>query len=87
MATVLEECTTEEQFSVVRFMWAKGLDAKGEWFPIYCEKCLSRKAVHNWVPNVSLMMKRLKRRCGSAGFDTLLKRWDKFINIGGGRIC
>jgi hypothetical protein len=28
-------------------------------------KCLSRKAVHNWVTNVSLMTKRLKRRCGS----------------------
>jgi hypothetical protein len=28
MATVLEECNTEEQHSVVRFLWAKGLDAK-----------------------------------------------------------
>jgi hypothetical protein len=27
-------------------------------------KCLSRKAVHSWVANVSLM-KRLERRCGS----------------------
>jgi hypothetical protein len=29
MATVLEECSTEEQLSVVRFLWAKELDAKG----------------------------------------------------------
>jgi hypothetical protein len=28
MATVLEECITEEQRSVVRFMWAKGLNVK-----------------------------------------------------------
>jgi hypothetical protein len=27
MATVLEECTTEEPCSVVRFLWAKGLNA------------------------------------------------------------
>jgi hypothetical protein len=52
MATVLEECNTEEQRSVVRFLWAKGLIAKDthkEMFPIYGRKCLSRKAVHNWV--------------------------------------
>jgi hypothetical protein len=28
MATVLEECTTKGQRSVVRFLWAKGLNAK-----------------------------------------------------------
>jgi hypothetical protein len=28
MATVLEEYTTEEQSSVVRFVWAKGFTAK-----------------------------------------------------------
>jgi hypothetical protein len=28
MTTVLEGCTTEEQCSVVRFLWAKGLNAK-----------------------------------------------------------
>jgi hypothetical protein len=27
MATVLEENTTEKQHSVVRFLWAKGLNA------------------------------------------------------------
>jgi hypothetical protein len=34
-------------------------------FPVYGGKCLSRKAVQNWVANISLMTKRLKRRCGS----------------------
>jgi hypothetical protein len=28
MATVLEECTSEEQLSVDRFLWAKLLNAK-----------------------------------------------------------
>jgi hypothetical protein len=68
IATVLEECTTGEQRSVVRFLWAKGLNAKDihkEMFPVYVWKCLSRKAVHNCVANFSLMTKRLKRSCGS----------------------
>jgi hypothetical protein len=59
MATVLEDYTTEKQCSVVRsFLWAKGLNTKDihkEMFPVYGGKCLSRKAVHNWVANVSLM--------------------------------
>jgi hypothetical protein len=56
MVTVLEEYTTEEQNSVVRFLWAKGLNAKDihkEMFPVYGGKCLSRKAIHNWVEKFS----------------------------------
>jgi hypothetical protein len=48
----LKEYTTEEQRSVVRSLWAKGLNAKDvhkEMFPVYGGKCLLRKAVHNWV--------------------------------------
>jgi hypothetical protein len=44
MVTVLEECPTEEQRSVVRFLWAKGLNSKDihkEMFPAYGGKCLS----------------------------------------------
>jgi hypothetical protein len=43
MATVLEECTTEEQRCFASFLWAKGLNAKDihkEMFPVYGEKCL-----------------------------------------------
>jgi hypothetical protein len=50
MATVLEGGATEEQRSVMRFLWAKGLSAKvnhKETFPVYDGKCLSLKAVHN----------------------------------------
>jgi hypothetical protein len=49
---VLEKCPTEEQHSVVRFLWTKGLSAKDvhkEMFPIYDAKHLLRKAAHNWV--------------------------------------
>jgi hypothetical protein len=44
------------------FLWAKGLNAKD------IHKEMSRKAVHSWVADVSLMTKELKRRCGS-GWD------------------
>jgi hypothetical protein len=50
MASVLEEYTTEDQRPVVRFLCAKGLNAKDihkEMFPVYGGKCLSRKGVHN----------------------------------------
>jgi hypothetical protein len=56
MATVLEEYTTEEQCSVVCFLWAKGLHAKDihkEMFPVYDGKFLSCKAVENWVEKFS----------------------------------
>jgi hypothetical protein len=47
MATVLEDCTTEEQLCVVRFLQAKGLNAKDihrAMFPVHSGKTLSRKA-------------------------------------------
>jgi hypothetical protein len=76
MATMLEECTDEEERSVVRFffLWAKGLTAKDirkEMFPVYGGKILSHKTVHNWVTNVSLMTKRLKRICAEVAEATV----------------
>jgi hypothetical protein len=46
------------------FFVGKRLNAKDiykEMLPVFGGKCLSHKAVHNWVANVSLMTKRLKR--------------------------
>jgi hypothetical protein len=43
MATVLEKYTTEEQHSVVRSLWAKGLnteDIHKEMCAVYGGKCL-----------------------------------------------
>jgi hypothetical protein len=57
MATVIEVYTTEEQRSVVRFLWKKGPTAKGihkEMFPAYSGKCLPRKVVHNCVEKLSV---------------------------------
>jgi hypothetical protein len=71
MEAVREECITEEQRSVVRFLWAKGLNAKDilkEAFRFYGGKCLSRKAVHNWGENSLKDVRKsqmMKRRCGS----------------------
>jgi hypothetical protein len=69
MATVFEEYIIEKKSFVVSFfLWARGLSANDihkEMFPACVMKCLSLRAVHNWVTNVSLMAKRLKRRCGS----------------------
>jgi hypothetical protein len=45
-------CITEEQHSVVHFLWAKGLNVKDihtEMFPVYGGKCLSSTVVHNGV--------------------------------------
>jgi hypothetical protein len=67
LATMLEAFTTEEQLSFVRLLWAESRDVKDihkEMFALYGWNCLSLKAVHNWMANVSLMTKRLKRRCG-----------------------
>ena len=56
MAAPLNTCTTIEQRSVVRFLWAKGMAAKDiykEMLPMCDEHCLSRQSVHNWVQNFS----------------------------------
>jgi hypothetical protein len=56
MAIVLEVCITEEQHSVVLFLWAKGLNAQDipkEMFPAYGGKCLLCKAAYKWVEKFS----------------------------------
>jgi hypothetical protein len=101
MVTVLKEYNTEEQHSVVLFLWAKGLNAKDihkEMFPVYGGKCLSRKALHNCVEKrdryfaddeeVETELRKWLRQQSkdfyAAGFDALVKRWDKCINVDGG---
>jgi hypothetical protein len=79
MATVLEECTTREQRSVVRFLWIKGVNAKNihsEIFLIYGGKCLSRKAVHKWVEKFSQGRSKVADdiRPGAEVAETTVKR-------------
>jgi hypothetical protein len=77
----------------VRFLWAKGLsamDIRKEIFHVYGWKCLSSKAIHSWVENVSLKTERLKGKwlrqqwkyLYPVDFDALVKQWDKCINVG-----
>jgi hypothetical protein len=72
-------------------------DIHKEMLPVDGEKCLSPKVVHDWVANFLLMTKTLKWRCGkwlrrqskdfyAAGFDALIKRRDKCINVRGGYV-
>jgi hypothetical protein len=67
-------------------------------FPAYGGKCLSRKAIHNWVEKftqgcskvaddeteVYNWLRQQSKDFYAVGFDTLVKRWDKCINVGGG---
>jgi hypothetical protein len=77
----------------------KGLKVKDihkEMFPVYGEKCLSRKAVHNWVEKFSQgrrdriggteVAETVVKNFQAAGFDALVKRWDKCISVGGGYV-
>jgi hypothetical protein len=63
-------------------------------FPVYGGKCLSRKAVHNFleiflkdVRNSQIIpdqvRKWLEKDFYAAVFDALVKRWDKCVNVGG----
>jgi hypothetical protein len=58
-------------------------------------KCLSRKAVHDWVEKRFADDKKVETRArkwlrqqskdlNAAGFDAVVNRWDKCSNVGGG---
>jgi hypothetical protein len=75
-------------------------DIHNEMFPAYGGKCLPRKAFHNWVnkfsqglskvaDDVRQVWKWLRQQSKdfyATGFDKLVKRWDKCINVGGGYV-
>jgi hypothetical protein len=73
MEIVNEEYYTEEQHPVVRsFLWEKGLNAKDinkEMLPVDGGKCLSRKAVHNWIENFS------QGRSKDSDDETEVRKW------------
>jgi hypothetical protein len=80
MTTVFEEYATEERRSVVRLLWVKRT--------VYGGKCLSRKAVRNWVEKFSQGFRKSQMMPDqvpkwlrqpsqdkyAAGFDALVKR-------------
>jgi hypothetical protein len=69
-------------------------------FPVYGGKCLSRKAVHNWVKKRGKYFaddeeveteprkwfRQELRLFFAADFNALVKRWDKCISVGGGYV-
>ena len=73
-------------------------DIHKEMLPMYGEHCLSRQAVHNWVQKFSegrTSIEEDEHRVGritfqqqpeefyAAGFQGLVKRWDKCLNLYG----
>jgi phage terminase large subunit-like protein len=72
-------------------------DLHKEMFPLYGGKCLLRKAVHNWVKKYSQgsskvtddeievrnFLKQESENFYAAGFEALMKQWDKCIPVGG----
>jgi hypothetical protein len=83
------------------FLWTEGLNAKyihKEIFPIYGGVCRVRRftsASRNSLKDVlksQMMPDRVKwlrqqsKYFCAAGFDSLVKRWDKCINVGGGYV-
>jgi hypothetical protein len=84
----------------VRFLWAKGLNAKNihiEMFPVHGGKYLSRKAVHSWVEkcgkhfaddeevetDAQKWLRHQSKGFYAVNFYSLVKSWDKCINVGG----
>jgi hypothetical protein len=71
MATVLE-AILPKSYVLLCVLWARGLNAQDinkEIFPVYSRKCLSCKAVHNWVK------KRGKRFVDEEEVETEVQKW------------
>jgi hypothetical protein len=75
-------------------------DIHKEMFPVYGGKCLLRKVVHKCFEKslkdvrksqvmpyqVRKLLRQQPKDFYAAGFETLLKQWDKCINVGGGYV-
>jgi hypothetical protein len=62
-------------------------DILKEMFPVYGGKCLSRKAAHEEAETeVRKWLRPQSKHFYDAGFDSLVKRWDKCISVGGGYV-
>jgi hypothetical protein len=96
MATVHEDCTTEEQRVVVLFCMQK-LNAKNihkEIFPVYDGKCRVKRFTtvlrnslkdirksHTMPDQVQKWLRQQSKVFYAAGFDALVKPWDKWWRI------
>jgi hypothetical protein len=80
--------------------WLNAKDIHKEMFPVYGEKCLFCKPVHNWVEkcgkrfnddeDVETEVRKWLRQWSNvfhaAGFNAMVKQFDKCINVGGGYV-
>jgi hypothetical protein len=74
-------CTTEEQHSLVNFFWAKGLNVKNirnKCFLLMLERVCR-------VKRLGTGSRQSKDFCAE-GFDSLVKRRNRCISVGGGYI-
>jgi hypothetical protein len=76
------------------------MDIHKEIFLVYGGKCLSHKTVHGWIEKcgthfaddeeveteVRTWLRQQSKDFYAASFDTLVKRWDKCISVGGGYV-
>jgi hypothetical protein len=100
---VLEECTIEEQRSVVRFLWGTGLNAQiihKEYFLFTVGNvCRVRRLTtgsrnflkgfrkSQMMPDqVRRWLRKQSKDLYSAGFNALVKRWDKCNSVSGGYV-
>jgi hypothetical protein len=63
-------------------LWAKGLNGKDihkEMFPVYGGKCLSRKAVHNWVEKFAQGRSKVAGRPGEIAAEAAVQRVEGWI--------
>ena len=91
MATLPLKSSRNEQRAVIRFLWAKGLNANeiySEMCPVYGDKCFTRPAIHVFVRSLLAAEKALLIRNDLAGMllrrpmgiQKLVDRWDKCLN-------
>jgi hypothetical protein len=95
MATVLEQCATDEQRSVVRFLWQN--DSMQRIFIKKCFLFTVGSVVHNWVEkrgkcfaddeevetDLRKWLRQQSKRLLCCGFRRTGKSIGKYINVGG----
>jgi hypothetical protein len=90
MVAPLNTCTTIEQRGIVRFLWAKDMAAKDihkEMLPMYGEYCLSLHLSGERFPDDAVeramcaWFRQQPQEFYAAGFQRLVSRWDKCLNL------
>jgi hypothetical protein len=103
MATVLDECTTEEQRSAVRlsgqkdsmqrmfinkyFLFTVGSVCRVKLFTSWSRNYLKDVRKPQMMPDHRRKwLRQQSKGLYAAGFEALVMRWEKCINVGGGNV-